>query len=124
MVRLGPLPAAVIGQVPTGRLALDGRSLISLGGEAWKSRRRMTFNGAAVATVVLDEAGELLAPPRVTLQGLGEPDAAMLAELGTAGRPRGRWPRSRGERRDDAAVAEAARLAVRRSLKASTARGR
>lgn len=119
MVRLGPLPAAVIGQVPAGRLALDGRALISLGGEAWKSRRRMTFNGAAVVTVVLDDAGEMLAPPRVTLQGLGEPDAAMLAELGTQVGRAVAALKSR-ERRDDAAVTEAARLAVRRSLKAST----
>jgi len=119
MVRLGPLPAAVIGQVPTGRLALDGRSLISLGGEAWKSRRRMTFNGAAVVTVVLDPGGELLAEPRVTLQGLGEPDAAMLRELGTEV-GRAVFGLTSRERRDDAAVTEAARLAVRRSLRART----
>ena len=51
MVRLGPLPAAVVGQVPTGRLAVDGTKLMSLDSEGWKNRRRITFNGAAVATV-------------------------------------------------------------------------
>src|SRR5262249_10455821 len=117
MVRLGPLPAAVIGQVPTGRLALDGARLISLDSETWKNRRRITYNGAAVATVVLDRNGMLLAAPRVTLQGVGEPDAEEIGELGAdVGRAvEGLTAR---ERRDDAAVSEAARIAVRRRLKA------
>jgi ribonuclease J len=117
MVRLGPLPATVIGQVPTGRLALDGKQLVSLESESWKNRRRTTFNGVAVATVVLDRNGALLADPRVTLQGMGEPDAEQLAALSAdVGRAvEGLSPR---ERRDDAAVTEAARLAVRRRLKA------
>ncbi|HLJ21414.1 MAG TPA: ribonuclease J, partial [Stellaceae bacterium] len=117
MVRLGPLPAAVIGQVPTGRLALDGTQLMSLDSEAWKSRRRITFNGAAVATVVLDRSGNLLADPRVSLQGMGEPDAERIAELSAdiARVVKGLSPRERG---NDAAVGEAARIAVRRRLKA------
>jgi len=119
MVRLGPLPAAVVGQVQTGRLALDGKQLVSLDSESWKNRKRITFNGAAVATVVLDRNGTLLADPRVTLQGVGDPDAEELASLGAdVGRAvEGLSPR---ERRDDAAVSEAARLAVRRRLKASS----
>jgi len=117
MVRLGPLPAAVVGQVRTGRLALDGTQLMSLESESWKNRRRITFNGAAVATVVLDRNGALLADPRVTLQGLGDPDAQKLAALG-ADVGRAVEELSSRERRDDAAVSEAARIAVRRRLKA------
>jgi ribonuclease J len=117
MIRLGPLPAATVGQVATGRLALDGTQLVSMGGEAWKSRRRVSFNGAAVATVVLGEEGELLAEPRVSLQGLAEPDAGFLATLGEEVRAalKRLGPR---ERRDDAAVSEAARVAVRRGVRA------
>jgi ribonuclease J len=92
---------------------------MSLGGEGWKNRRRMTFNGSAVATVVLDEAGEMLAAPRVTLQGVGDPDARMLLHLGTEVGRAVAALKSR-ERRDDAAVTEAARVAVRRALKAKT----
>jgi ribonuclease J len=117
MVRLGPLPAAVVGQVRTGRLALDGTQLMSLESENWKNRRRITFNGAAVATVVLDRNGALLADPRVTLQGLGEPDAQKLAALG-ADVGRAVEELSSRERKDDAAVSDAARIAVRRRLKA------
>jgi ribonuclease J len=117
MVRLGPLPAAVVGKVSTGRLAVDGKQLISLDGEGWKSRRRMTFNGAAVATVVLDRNGALLAEPRISVQGVGEPDAERLAVLG-ADVGRAVEKLTSRERKDDAAVSEAARLAVRRGLKA------
>ena len=117
MIRLGPLPAATVGQVATGRLALDGTQLVSMGGEAWKSRRRVSFNGAAVATVVLGREGELLAEPRVSLQGLGEPDASFLATLGeeVRGALKRLGPR---ERSDDVAVSEAARVAVRRAVRA------
>ena len=75
----------------------------------------MNFNGAALATIVMDRKGHLLAPPQVTVQGiidvagdteeLGSRVAQALEEL------------SAKELRDDAAVREAARLAVRRSLK-------
>jgi ribonuclease J len=119
MVRLAPGPGAVIGEVPTGRLVVDGTRLLPAASEALRSRQRMTFNGAALATIVVDAEGRLRARPQVTVQGLGEPeqDAALteelrqkveqaLDELG---------PR---ERRDDAALREAARLAVRRSLRA------
>ncbi|HTS91398.1 MAG TPA: ribonuclease J [Stellaceae bacterium] len=121
MIRLGPLPAAVVGQVATGRLALDGSRLLSIGSESWKTRRRVAFNGVAVATVVLGEAGELLSEPRVSLQGLGEPDAKFLVELGgeVAAAVKRLGPR---ERSSDAVVSEAARIAVRRAVKAWSAK--
>ena len=118
MVRLGPLPAALIGRVPTGRWAVDGTRILPLGGEAWKNRQRMALNGAAVATVVVNSEGKLLAEPRIAIQGLGEPDAALWAELG-AGIEKAVAGLSASGRRDDMAVSEAARLVVRRMLKAS-----
>ncbi len=118
MVKLAPGPAAVIGEVPTGRLVVDGTRLVPAGAEALLSRRRMTFNGAALATIVVDAEGRLRAPPQVTVQGLGETeDAALTDELRqrVVGALDELGPR---ERRDDAALREAVRLAVRRSLRA------
>jgi len=117
MVRLGPLPAAVIGRVPVGRLALDGKELRSLSGESWKARRRIVFEGVAVATVVLDQDGTVLSPPRVALPGLGEDEPELPPMLSDAV-SRAVAALSPSRRRDDAAVGEAARLAVRRTLKA------
>lgn len=119
VVKLAPGPATVIGEVPTGRLVVDGTRLLPAASEALRSRQRMTFNGAALATIVVDGEGRLRAPPQVTVQGLGEAeqDASLTEEL------RQRVEQALGElgpreRRDDAALREAARLAVRRSLRA------
>ena len=119
VVRLAPGPAAVIGEVPTGRLVVDGKRLLPVGGEALRSRQKMTFNGAALATIVVDRDGRLQAPPQVTVHGLGgeEEDLALTAELlqRVTQAIEGLDTRAR---RDDAALREAARLAVRRSLRA------
>ncbi len=119
MVKLAPGPAAVIGEVATGRLVVDGKRLLPVGGEALRSRHRMTFNGAALATIVVDGEGRLQAPPQVTVHGLGsaEEDAALTDELRqcVSRAIEELEPRAR---RDDAALREAARLAVRRSLRA------
>jgi len=119
VVRLAPGPAAVIGEVPTGRLVVDGKRLLPAAGEALASRRRMTFSGIALATLVVDAAGSLRAPPQVTVQGVGEEaeDAALTEELRqrVAEALEALAPR---DRRDDALLCEAARLAIRRSLRA------
>ncbi|HZB93313.1 MAG TPA: ribonuclease J, partial [Stellaceae bacterium] len=83
VVKLAPGPAAVIGEVPTGRLVVDGTRLLPVGSEALRSRQRMTFNGAALATLVVDGEGRLQAPPQVTVHGLGDEaeDAALTGEL-------------------------------------------
>jgi ribonuclease J len=117
VVKLAPGPAAVIGEVPTGRLVVDGKRLLPAGAEALRSRQRMTFNGAALATIVVDREGRLRAPPQVTVQGIDEDDAGRGEEL----RQRVEQALAEldpSERRDDAALREAARLAVRRSLRA------
>jgi ribonuclease J len=115
IVKLAPGPAAVIGEVPTGRLAADGKALLDVGGEAIKNRQRMTFNGAALATIVIDADGTLVAPPQVTVQGVGEPDD--LSELGQRVADAVE-ELSRADRRNDDAVREAARIAVRRAVRA------
>jgi ribonuclease J len=117
VVRLAPGPAAVIGEVPTGRLAADGKALLDAASETLKNRQRMTFNGAAFATIVLDGDGRTMAPPSITIPGLAEAntDATKemqqkmldaIAQLGAR------------ERRDDEAVREAVRIAVRRVARA------
>ncbi|MBV9522992.1 MAG: ribonuclease J, partial [Alphaproteobacteria bacterium] len=45
LIRLAPGPAMVIGEVATGRLAVDGTQLRPLGSAALKSRQRMTHDG-------------------------------------------------------------------------------
>jgi ribonuclease J len=105
----------VIGEVPVGRLAADGKSLLDPAGETLRSRQRMTFNGVALATLVLDPDGRLLSPPRVTLQGV-EADDDLAEELSRKVAAAVEALPKR-ERRDDAAIGEAARIALRRVVR-------
>ncbi|MCX8500795.1 MAG: MBL fold metallo-hydrolase, partial [Alphaproteobacteria bacterium] len=79
VLKLAPGEPAIIDQVQFGRLALDGNRLISDSARPLQERRRMNESGLAVVTLVLDEAGELIADPNVSLHGLA--DASESTEL-------------------------------------------
>ena len=117
MIRLAPGPAEIVGEVEFGRLGLDGTALVPLGGALIKHRHRISASGSAVATLVLGRDGRLLADPQVTLHGLVDPegDGAALGDAGAAVRSAVE-ALDPGRRADDAAVKEAARLAVRRYI--------
>lgn len=117
IIRLAPGPVAVIDSAPAGKLAVDGDRLLPIGGEVLAARRRMLEHGLVLASFALDEAGRLVGRPRVS--GPGVFDAAVngaaeaIAEdlaTAVAGLPI-------TVRRDDEAVAEAARGALRGLLR-------
>jgi len=117
VVRLAASGASVVDEVPVGRLASDGKGLLPLDGSALKDRRRVTFNGSAVATLVLDRRGEPLAPTTISTIGVVEPaaaEAAAPALRSAVERALDELPASL--RRDDEAVRDAARRALRRIL--------
>jgi len=117
MVRLTPSGAAIVDEVPVGRLASDGKGLLPLGGAALKDRRRVIFNGSAVATLVLDRQGRLAAPPTISLIGLVEETAASAALpflCDAAKRTVDELPA--GMRRDDDTVRDAVRRTLRRAI--------
>jgi len=117
MVRLAANRAAVVDEVPVGRLASDGKGLLPLDGSTLKDRRRVTFNGTAVATLVLDRQGRAMAPPTISLIGVVEPavaDTAMPALRNALERAVDELPA--GPRRDDEAVRDAVRRTLRRVL--------
>ena len=100
---------------PVGRLVLDGNRLVPLSGGVMAARRRMLFNGVVVASLAVDAAGAVRGTPVISAPGLFEPEdpeservvrqfTAALADLPTA------------LRRDDSALADAARAALRRAL--------
>jgi ribonuclease J len=117
LVRLAPGPAEIIDHVPVGRLARDGDGLVALDGEALRERRKLLWNGAAAATLVIDGRGHAVAPPRVSLRGIDDEDGA-LGEAITAGLSEMLADLSASERGDDGRIEEAARLAVRRVVRA------
>ncbi|WP_428491174.1 ribonuclease J [Rhodopila sp.] len=106
---------AITDSAPVGRLVLDGTRLVPLQGEVMAARRRMLFNGIVIASLAVDQAGNLRGRPRLSAPGLLDPDdpetaraaddfADQLLDLPASAR------------RDDAALQDAARSALRRIL--------
>jgi ribonuclease J len=117
MVRLEAGVATIVDEVPVGRLASEGKTLLPLDGIALKERRRVVFHGSAVATLVLDRQGRLAAPPAITGIGLVEPEAAEAAlPFLRAAVERAFDELPPGARRDDDVVGEAVQRALRRVL--------
>jgi ribonuclease J len=118
-VRLAPGRATVIDEVPHGRLAVDGTRLIPMESAALRDRRRLAWNGSAVVTVVVDGDGRVKGLPQVAINGVYDRDVepeiahevedAVTVAVEDLPKPR---------RKDDGEVREAARLAVRRSIRA------
>ncbi len=118
ILRLAPGPAEIVGQAPSGRLALDGTTLVPAAGELVKGRTRLIWHGAAVATVVVDGHGDLVADPQIALPGLagdeGTAELASRAREAIAAAIEGLPKAMRG---DDEPLREAVRLAIRRSIR-------
>jgi ribonuclease J len=115
ILSLAPGVPEVVDSAPVGRLVLDGNRLVPLQGGVMGARRRMLFNGVAVASLAVDEAGRLRGVPRVTAPGLLEPDDPEMARIAAE------FTESVADlpaplRRDDAALADAAKTALRRAL--------
>ncbi len=115
ILSLSPNRMEVIDSAPVGRLVLDGTRLVPLAGGVMSARRRMLFNGVVLGSLAVDASGRLCGTPRLSAPGLFEPEdpetgrilrefAAAVADLPAA------------VRREDAALEEAARTALRRAL--------
>ncbi|HEX9446463.1 MAG TPA: ribonuclease J [Dongiaceae bacterium] len=115
LIRLAPGPAEVLDHVPSGRLGLDGNSLVPMNSDAVRHRHRLSANGVILVSVVLDKKSNLLADPQVTLEGLLDGEALELAKMEIAGSVRiALEGLSRGQRDLTEEVAEIVRLAARR----------
>jgi ribonuclease J len=115
ILSLAPGRTEVVDSAPVGKLVLDGNRLTPLGGGVMSARRRMLFNGVVIASMAVDANGRLRGDPRVSAPGLFDSDdpeldrvsrefAGAIADLPA--------PLCR----DDAALADAARAALRRAL--------
>jgi ribonuclease J len=117
MVRLGAGGAVIVDEVPVGRLASDGKGLLPLDGAALKDRRRVTFNGSAVATLVLGPQGRFVVPPMISVIGVVEAEAAAAAAPALRSAVERAFDElPTGSRRDDETVRDAVRRALRRVL--------
>jgi ribonuclease J len=115
MLSLAPGAAEVVDSAPVGRIAVDGSRLVPLDGNVFAARKRMLYNGIVLGSLAVDAGGRVMGAARVSAPGLFEPDdpetARVAADFGAAVAD---LPLAL--RRDDAALTEAARAALRRAL--------
>ena len=115
ILSLAPGAAEIIDSAPVGKLVLDGTRLVPLQGVVMGARRRMLFNGVVIASVAVDAQGNLRGKPRVSAPGLFEADDPELDRVA------GELTTAMGDfaaplRRDDTALTEATKAALRRAL--------
>jgi len=116
LVRLAPGPAQIVDHVPAGRLARDGDGVVPIDGASLRERRKLLWNGAAAATVVVDGKGRPMAPPKVTLRGFEDEEGA-LGKAVVAGLEEMLAGLKAADRADDARLEQAVRTAVRRVVR-------
>lgn len=74
MIRLAPGPAAVIDEVPAGRLYVDGANIIQAEDDALKDRRRLAAEGAVHVSLAVNAKNAIVAGPTVNVRGISMPD--------------------------------------------------
>ncbi|HTP85281.1 MAG TPA: ribonuclease J [Alphaproteobacteria bacterium] len=77
LIRLAAGGPEIVDRVHAGRLAAVGDRLLPVGGAVLKSRSRLMWNGAVIATIVLDRKGKLAATPKISAPGLLDPETDM-----------------------------------------------
>ena len=118
LVRLAPGKAAIVGQVPSGRLYKDGSLLVNAESRTIGARRRLSFAGIVSVALAVDDKGVLAADPEVELVGLPETDAAgaSMTDIARDAVEDAFESMPKSRRRDPDAVAEAVRRAVRGAI--------
>ncbi|WP_424133942.1 ribonuclease J [Roseomonas chloroacetimidivorans] len=112
---LGPGPVEVCETVQSGKLALDGTRLLPLEGGVLGARRRMLFNGVVVGSLAVDDAGRVRGIPQISAPGLFEQGEDAPAQI-AADLARLVNDLPAPLRREDAALREAARAALRKAI--------
>jgi ribonuclease J len=118
MVRLLPGPAQIIDEVPVGRLYRDGAVLTRADDGQVRERRKLSFAGSVVVSLVMSEKGHLLAEPEVALTGIpaSDNDGRPFAEIARDAVTGTIESLPRPKRKDQGLVSEAVRRSVRAAI--------
>lgn len=105
----------ILGEVPAGILAVDGKRILPLDAEVIKKRRKMIEGGSMVATVVVDKNGIVLGEPQFSSFGLLANEEEHIAELSAAVKKNIASLPDEQKKRDDI-IENAIRTAIRKFL--------
>lgn len=70
VVRLAPRGPEIVGQERTGRLILDGDTIIAADGQTINERRRLSWYGLINVAIALDGSDAMLGEPQIRLHGV------------------------------------------------------
>ncbi|TNE34013.1 MAG: ribonuclease J [Alphaproteobacteria bacterium] len=115
LLKLAPGKPEILGDVPSGRLAVDAGGLTALDGDFLSTRRRLVFNGAISGVVIVNEKGQITEDPLIRLRGVIDEDLFPdLQEMMCREIRERHATLTKAERLDDAAVEQSAYGAVRK----------
>ncbi|WP_342642195.1 ribonuclease J [Rhodoligotrophos ferricapiens] len=76
IMRIAPGEPAIIGEVQTGRIHLDGQIMVPADAGLVRARRKLSFVGAVFVSLLIDENGRLKGHPEIVLDGVPYLDGA------------------------------------------------
>lgn len=74
LIRLAPGPVALIDEVPSGRLFVDGSVIVDTEDDAIRDRKRLAAEGAVNVAIAVSAKNAIVAGPNVSVRGLTMPD--------------------------------------------------
>ncbi|UPT61227.1 MAG: ribonuclease J [Hyphomonadaceae bacterium JAD_PAG50586_4] len=74
LIRLAPGPVALIDEVPSGRLYVDGNVIIEAEDDALKDRKRLGAEGAVHVSLAVSAKNAIVAGPTINVRGLSMED--------------------------------------------------
>jgi len=120
VVKLAPGPAGIVDDAPVGRFAVDGTRLHRMERNVVRDRSRILYNGTAVLTLIVDENGSIMGEPKLTTHAIMDEDEhphvleMLIDKIDDA-----LDAMDLEDLLDDEAIAEEARIAIRRSFRES-----
>ena len=111
---------SIVDEVPCGRLILDGSQVIDANDVSVADRRRVSYQGMVTISLVLDDEGDLLCDPSLSILGVAarHPDLFYDNLLDVCESALDQLPR-KGKTSEDT-VREKVRIAARRHLRTET----
>ena len=69
MLKIAPGEPKVIGEIPSGRLMLDGKKIIPINEDAIKNRKKMLYNGTILISILLNKSNKIVSKPIISSRG-------------------------------------------------------
>jgi ribonuclease J len=114
IMRLAPGPVAIIDEAPSGILHVDGELIVPGVDGTAKQRRKLSFAGIIIASVLMDDRHDLADDVTLLLDGV----PASLSETLVEAAEKAFTSMPRPRRKETAVVEETVRLAIRRAAEA------